>query len=136
MLEEAFLDLEQHFSDLFTAKWLTTTIPVDTICVTLQDYFLDYNHLREKNFEYVINDAQNLVYRKYITAMLSKKVTFKSVEEAQQAATKIVKEANQIRAFFKKIKAQAIAVEGINVDWPFEVISTLAEVSFPIHKSC
>ncbi|XP_022122794.1 exocyst complex component 3 [Pieris rapae] len=128
LLEEAFLDLEEHFNDLFTAKWLSTTIPVDTICVTLQDYFLDYNHLREKNFDYVINEAQNLVYRKYITAMLSKKVTFKSVEEAQQAATKIVKEANQIRAFFKKIKAQAIAAEGINVDWPFEVISTLAEV--------
>ncbi|XP_050673843.1 exocyst complex component 3 isoform X2 [Leptidea sinapis] len=125
LLEEAFLDLEQHFEDLFTMKWLTSTIPVDTICVTLEDYFQDYNHLRERNFEYVINEAQNLVYRKYITAMLSKKVTFKTVEEAQSAATKIVKEANQIRSFFKKI---ALAAEGINVDWPFEVVSTLAEV--------
>lgn len=56
--------------------------------------------------------------------MLSKKVAFKNVEEAQQAATKIVKEANQIRSFFRKI-----AAEGVNVDWPFEVISMLAEVS-------
>ncbi|VVC89900.1 unnamed protein product, partial [Leptidea sinapis] len=107
LLEEAFLDLEQHFEDLFTMKWLTSTIPVDTICVTLEDYFQDYNHLRERNFEYVINEAQNLVYRKYITAMLSKKVTFKTVEEAQSAATKIVKEANQIRSFFKKIALAA-----------------------------
>ncbi|KAJ8721527.1 hypothetical protein PYW07_002302 [Mythimna separata] len=123
LLEEAFLDLEVHFDDLFTAKWLPSTIPVDTICITLDDYFQDYNHLRDKNFEYVINEAQNLVYKKYITAMLSKKVSFKTVEEAQLAATKIVKEANQIRSFFRKI-----AAEGVNVDWPFEVISMLAEV--------
>lgn len=123
LLEEAFLDLEIHFEDLFTSKWLQSSIPVDTICITLDDYFQDYNHLRDKNFEYVINEAQNLVYKKYITAMLSKKMAFKNVEEAQQAATKIVKEANQIRSFFRKI-----APEGVNVDWPFEVINTLAEV--------
>ncbi|XP_052756096.1 exocyst complex component 3 [Galleria mellonella] len=123
LLEEAFLDLECHFDDLFTQKWVQSSIPVDTICITLDDYFQDYNHLREKNFEYVINEAQNLVYKKYITAMLSKKIVFKVVEEAQQAATKIVKEANQIRAFFKKI-----APDGVNVDWPFEVITMLAEV--------
>ncbi|XP_013185307.1 exocyst complex component 3 isoform X1 [Amyelois transitella] len=123
LLEEAFLDLEVHFDDLFTSKWVTSTIPVDTICITLDDYFQDYNHLREKNFEYVINEAQNLVYKKYITAMLSKRIVFKTVEEAQQASTKIVKEANQIRSFFKKI-----APEEVNVDWPFEVISMLAEV--------
>lgn len=98
---------------------------MDTICVTLEDYFQDYNHLREKNFDYVINEGQNLVYKRYITAMLSKKMTFKTVDEAQHAATKILKEANQIRSFFRRI-----APEGVNVDWPFEVINMLAEVSF------
>ena len=57
--------------------------------------------------------------------MLSKKIVFKTVEEAQTAATKIVKEANQIRSFFRKI---ALNAEGVNVDWPFEVIKMLAEV--------
>lgn len=39
LLEEAFLDLEVHFNELFTAKWVGTTVSVDTICVTLEDYF-------------------------------------------------------------------------------------------------
>lgn len=124
LLEEAFLDLEVHFDELFTSKWLLTSNPVDTIRATLEDYFQDYNHLREKNFEYVINEAQNLVYKKYITAMLSKKTSFKTVEEAQQAATKIVKEANQIKSFF-----QGIAPAAVDVDRPCEVLGLLAEVS-------
>lgn len=61
--------------------------------------------------------------------MLSKKMAFKNIDEAQQAATKIVKEANQIRSFFRKI-----AAEGVNVDWPYEVISMLAEVSSYCYK--
>lgn len=39
LLEEAFLDLEIHFNELFTLKWVGTTVSVDTICVTLEDYF-------------------------------------------------------------------------------------------------
>lgn len=131
LLEEAFLDLEVHFEDLFTVKWLSSTTPVDTICITLEDYFGDYHHLRDKNFEYVINEAQNMVYRKYITAMLSKKIVFKATEEAQQAATKIVKEANQIRSSFRKVP-----LDSVDTDWPFEVISMLAEVSESFNRCC
>lgn len=39
LLEESFLDLELHFHDLLTPKWLSSPIPVETICVTLEDYF-------------------------------------------------------------------------------------------------
>lgn len=39
LLEEAFLDLERHFTELFTPKWLASTISVETICITLEDYF-------------------------------------------------------------------------------------------------
>lgn len=71
----------------------------------------------------MINEAQNLVYKKYVTAMLSKKYTFKTVEEATQAANKIVKEGNQIKSFFKRI-----APEAVDTDRPFEILSILAEV--------
>lgn len=123
LLDEAFLDLEVHFDDLFTPKWLQSSIPIDTVCVTLEDYFQDYNHLRDKNFEYVITEAQNLVCRRYVTALLSRRVTFRAAEDAALAAAKMVKEAGQIRGLFARIAPVVNSAEGI-----FELIGVLAEV--------
>uniref|UniRef100_A0A1B6L8Z3 Exocyst complex component 3 n=1 Tax=Graphocephala atropunctata TaxID=36148 RepID=A0A1B6L8Z3_9HEMI len=124
LLEEAFLDLESHFQDLITTKWLTSTIPVDTIRVTLDDYFQDYGHLRVKNFDSVISEAENLVARRYISAMLQKKVTFKTYEERRAAGNKILKEVNQIKSLFCKIAPKLAN----RVDSPLETIKSLAEV--------
>lgn len=103
LLEEAFLDLEGHFNDLFSpAKWPQSTISIDTICVTLEDYFSDYNHLRPNNFELVINEAQRLVAKRYIKALLSKRLS-KPRTDIDAITKKINKEARQIKFFFEKI---------------------------------
>ena len=122
LLEEAFLDLEVHFSDLFSPKWLTTTISIDTICVTLEDYFQDYNHLREVNFEYVINEAQKLVTKRYIKAMFSKRIS-KPKQDCEVITKKIAKEARQIKTFFGKI-----APNISDTDSPIDLITTLGNL--------
>lgn len=124
LLEEAFLDLDSHFQDLITTKWVTSSIPVDTICVTLEDYFQDYVHLRVRNFEYVILEAESMVARKYITAMLQKKMSFRTYEERRTAGAKILKEVNQIKSFFSRIAPKVAN----RVDSPLEAIKSLAEV--------
>lgn len=123
LLEEAFLDLEPQFQDLIASKWVTSSIPVDTICVTLEDYFQDYIHLRIRNFDYVISEAQNLVAKRYISAMLQKKISFKTYEERRDAAVKIMGEAEQVKEFFVRL-----APKVAKFDSPFEIINTLAEV--------
>lgn len=122
LLEEAFLDLEVHFNDLFTANWLLKNISVDTICVTLEDYFQDYNHLREINFEYVINEAQKMVAKRYIKAMLSKRIS-KPRPEVEFITKKINKEAKQIKMFFGKI-----APNMIDADSPIDLINTMGNL--------
>lgn len=122
LLDEAFLDLEVHFNDLFTAKWLTTSISVDTICVTLEDYFQDYNHLREINFEYVINEAQKMVAKRYIKAMLSKRIS-KPRQDCETITKKISKEAKQIKVFFGRI-----APNLNDADSPIDLITTMGNL--------
>lgn len=122
LLDEAFLDLEVHFNELFTAKWMGSTISVDTICVTLEDYFQDYNHLRTVNFEYVINEGQRMVTKRYIKAMLSKRIS-KARPECDVISKKIVKESRQIRNFFDKI-----APNIMKKDTPIDLIPMLANL--------
>ncbi|XP_065201751.1 exocyst complex component 3-like [Planococcus citri] len=124
LLEEAFLDIDSHFQDLITTKWVSTSIPIDTICVTLEDYFQDYIHLKGKNLEYIIFEAEDLVAKRYIFAMLQKKITFRSLEERRQAASKIVREVEQLRAFFVKIAPDVTT----RVNSPLDAITALAEV--------
>lgn len=123
LLEEAFLDLEPQFQDLITSKWVGSSIPVDTICVTLEDYFQDYIHLRVRNFDFVISEAQNWVAKRYISAMLQKKISFKTYEERRDAAIKIMSETEQVKEFFVRL-----APKVAKFDSPFEIINTLAEV--------
>lgn len=122
LLEEAFLDLEIHFTEIFTSKWLSSSRSVDTICITLEDYFQDYNHLRKINFEYVINEAQNMIVRRYIRAMLSKRIS-KSRADCEKISNKICKEAKQIKDIFTRI-----APNMSDIDSPIALITTLSNL--------
>ena len=128
LLDEAFLDIEAYFSELFTAKWQSSNQAIDTICATLNDYFEDYQFLKPSNFEVVITTAQERVARKYITAMLQnnilrRKITFNTEAERRLAAGKVRKEAAQAKSFFKDV-----AGDMADFDSPFDTVSTLAEV--------
>lgn len=70
LLDEAFMDIEVHFTEILSSKWSTTTVAVDTICATLDGYCGDYAFLRPNNFEQVISEARDRVARRYITAVL------------------------------------------------------------------
>lgn len=122
LLEEAFLDLDGHFNELFTVKWIGSGLAVDTICVTLQDYFQDYNHLRVINFEFVIKEAQKMVAKRYIKALLSKRISKPKVE-CDIIVRKILSEVRQIKSFFEKI-----APNVLKNDSPFDAITVMSQL--------
>ena len=74
LLDESFLDIDVHFTDLLSSKWQNTTDAIDTVCATLEDYFEDYKYLKEKNKEIVISSAQDRVARRYISNMLQNNI--------------------------------------------------------------
>lgn len=122
LLEEAFLDLDGYFNELFTVKWIGSSIAVDTICATLQDYFQDYNHLRVICFEFVIKEAQKMVAKRYIKALLSKRIS-KPKAECEVIVKKITNEVRQIKGFFEKI-----APNVLKNDSPFDAIIVLSSL--------
>uniref|UniRef100_A0A2S2NA60 Exocyst complex component 3 n=1 Tax=Schizaphis graminum TaxID=13262 RepID=A0A2S2NA60_SCHGA len=124
LLEEAFLDLDSHFQDLITTKWLTSFISIETICVTLEDYFQDYTHLKPKNLEYIILEAEDIIVRRYIMAILQKKLNFKTYEERRSAADKMTNEVDQLKSFFMRVAPLVTR----DKDSPFDAVVKLSEV--------
>lgn len=87
----------------------------------------DYNHLKGPNLEYIIFEAEDLVAKRYIIEMLKlqNKITFSKLkDERREAASKIVREVNQLRAFFARIAPDVTA----RVNNPLEAITAIAEV--------
>lgn len=128
MVDESFLDLDDHFTEILSSKWQNTTDAIDTVCATLDDYFSDYKYLKAKNFESVITLAQDRVARRYITSMLQnnilrRKVTFETSKDRQNAADKIKNEAKQLKTFFRRV-----AGDMADFDSPFDTLTVLADV--------
>jgi exocyst complex component 3 len=56
-----------------TNEWLDAKISViENICLTLEDYFRDYEYLKEKNSDRLKTLLQNRLAKGYITAILQK----------------------------------------------------------------
>jgi len=132
LLDEAFLDIEAFFGDLFTTRWQGSSQAVETICFTLKDYFQDYQFLKPKNLHLVILNAQNRVAKKYITSMLQpnllkRKISPVNEQDRRNVAIQIKQEAGRCKLFFKDVKEMAAG--GMeDYDSPFDTITLLAEV--------
>ncbi|CAH0561855.1 unnamed protein product [Brassicogethes aeneus] len=139
LLQEVSTDLEEYYNELFTPNWLKTQdAAIDTIHLTLVDYFKDYQHLVDENYKYIAETAKNTVAKRYLTCLLSKRLTVKTFEECRRVADKIKHETNKLSQLF--VNLCKITDEKDN---PFKCIFMLCEiissdgdmVSFELHRA-
>lgn len=122
--EELFMDLNPHLNDIFSKRWLMAEIQaVDTVCVTLDDYFGDYRHLWPVNLELLFEQIQIKIAASYLSALLQRKTILKTYEERKSAAEKMCQEGEKLKQFFEQIPVSDAAKVS-----PFEALPCLAEV--------
>ncbi|XP_077471415.1 exocyst complex component 3 [Stigmatopora argus] len=122
LLDEVFLDLEHHLNELLTRKWLTGSYAVDTICVTVEDYFNDFNKIKKPFNQEMTNEALRRVVVDYIKAVMQKRITFRNADERREGAERMIKEAEQFKFLFRKLAA------GEDTDRLCGAIRAIAEV--------
>ncbi|XP_054847999.1 exocyst complex component 3 [Eublepharis macularius] len=124
LLDEVFMDLEPHLSELMTRKWLAGSNAVDTICVTVEDYFNDFARIKTSCKKKMTIECHRRVVVEYIKAIMSKRITFKNAEERREGAERMNREAEQLRFLFKKLAAGS----GEDTEGLCSVIEGIAEV--------
>ncbi|KAM9789548.1 exocyst complex component 3 [Neosynchiropus ocellatus] len=122
LLDEVFLDLEHHLNELLTRKWLGGSHAVDTICVTVEDYFNDFNKIKKPFNQEMTSDALRRVVVEYLKAVMQKRITFKNADERRDGAERMIKEADQFKFLFRKLSA------GDDTDRLCGAIAAVAEV--------
>uniref|UniRef100_A0A8C9SBZ9 Exocyst complex component 3 n=2 Tax=Scleropages formosus TaxID=113540 RepID=A0A8C9SBZ9_SCLFO len=122
LLDEVFLDLEHHLSELLTRKWLGGCHAVDTICVTVEDYFNDFARIKKPYNTEMTSEAHRRVVVEYIKAVMQKRITFKNADERKAGADRMIKEAEQFKTLFGKLSA------GEDTDRLCDSITAIAEV--------
>ncbi|XP_075935044.1 exocyst complex component 3 isoform X2 [Anarhichas minor] len=122
LLDEVFLDLEHHLNELLTRKWVTGSHAVDTICVTVEDYFNDFNKIKKPFNQEMTSEALRRVVVEYIKAVMQKRITFKNADERREGAERMIKEADQFKFLFRKLAA------GEDTDRLCGAIAAIAEV--------
>ncbi|XP_065658322.1 exocyst complex component 3 isoform X2 [Hydra vulgaris] len=123
LLDSVFVDVAVYYQDLFTRKWLGSPVVIATVIATLEDYSNDYVHLKHLAFQYIMKQAEDRIILEYVRAVLSRRITFRNLDERKDAASQIKEEAKKISETISRISK----VE-ISQDSPCSILNLIAEV--------
>lgn len=116
LLHELFLDVDCELTKVGTKDWLDGKhCVVENVCLTLDDYFNDYAHLKERNFEFLKNALQNKLAKNYISALLQKKMVLKGQSEREQFARRFVRESDVLKNHLGKYPTYNTLASSVSV---------------------
>ncbi|KAL3116152.1 hypothetical protein niasHT_002276 [Heterodera trifolii] len=100
LLEEVVEDVQKHMEQLMTRSWLLGSADLDTICITIADYYRDYRHLRFGTRYTLLNELLFKLIAEFIIGLETRRLTFSKYEERHLAAERIKADAKRVEQQF------------------------------------
>uniref|UniRef100_A0A914I8A8 Exocyst complex component 3 n=1 Tax=Globodera rostochiensis TaxID=31243 RepID=A0A914I8A8_GLORO len=100
LIEEVVEDVQKHMEQLLTRTWLLGSADLDTICITLADYYRDYRHLRVGTRFTLLNELLFKLISEFIIGLETRRLTFSKYEERHLAAERIKADAKRVEQQF------------------------------------
>lgn len=99
LLEELFLDVSKEISQIGSQDWMDGKIScIENICLTLDDYFGDYKHLRLDNRRVLLRKLAHRMARDYTRAILMKKINLGNQRQRQLFSEKFFREGERLES--------------------------------------
>ncbi|KAI1720371.1 exocyst complex component sec6 domain-containing protein [Ditylenchus destructor] len=101
LLDEVLEDISKHLEQLMTRTWLMGSTDLETICITVADYYNDYKHLRSHIQYALLKEIVFKVVAEYIIGIDSRRISFANYEERHLAAERLRADADRVEQLFK-----------------------------------
>uniref|UniRef100_A0A6G1SKV6 Exocyst complex component 3 n=1 Tax=Aceria tosichella TaxID=561515 RepID=A0A6G1SKV6_9ACAR len=93
LLKELFLDVGKEINQIGSQDWMDGKVScVENICLTLDDYYEDYKHLRKENRKLLYMKLAHRMARDYTRALLMKKTNLGNQRQRQMFCDKFIRE--------------------------------------------
>lgn len=99
LLEELFLDLSKEISQIGSQDWMEGKVScIENICLTLDDYFEDYKHLRQANRKALFKKLAFRMARDYTRQILTKKINLSDKDQRRDFSDKFYREGARLES--------------------------------------
>lgn len=93
LLKELFLDVGKEINQIGTQDWMDGKVScIENICLTLDDYYEDYKHLRKENRKLLYMKLAHRMARDYARALLMKKTNPGDKNQRKKFCDKFISE--------------------------------------------
>jgi exocyst complex component 3 len=97
LLKELFLDVGKEINQIGSQDWMDGKVScIENICLTLDDYYEDYKHLRKENRKLLYMKLAHRMARDYTRALLMKKTNLANQRQRQLFCDKFIREGKKL----------------------------------------
>lgn len=103
LLDEVNEDIAPHLAEILTKKWLGGSSALETVCMTVADYYSDHKHLRPHIRCALLMEIQYKIIGEYMIGIDNRRLSFANYDDRHGASELLKSDGERIAQLFSKL---------------------------------